>query len=49
MKKHGMKTLLAGLVTAIGFWSFSAKADDVTISRADYQPKMQGFGGPNHC
>ena len=43
MKKHGMKTLLAGLVTAIGFWSFSAKADDVTISRADYQQKMQGF------
>jgi hypothetical protein len=43
MKKHGMKTLLAGLITAIGFWSFSAKADDVTISRADYQQKMQGF------
>ena len=43
MRNHSAKTLVASLVVAIGCWSFSAQADDITISRADYQQKMQGF------
>ena len=43
MRNHSAKTLVASLVVAIVCWSFSAQADDITISRADYQQKMQGF------
>lgn len=43
MRNHSAKTLVASLVVAIGCWSFGAQADDITISRADYQQKMQGF------
>jgi hypothetical protein len=43
MRNYSAKTLVHSLVVAICCWSFSAQADDVTISRSDYQQKLQGF------
>ncbi|MAD07109.1 MAG: heme biosynthesis protein HemY [Gammaproteobacteria bacterium] len=43
MRNYSAKTLVHSLVVAICCWSFSVQADDVTISRSDYQQKLQGF------
>ena len=43
MRNHSAKTLVHSLVVAICCLSLGVQADDITVSRSDYQQKLQGF------